>query len=259
MAIDHPFSVLSTPSKLDPWVADIRRAKAVFSSEGSPYWDDSKMDRFDFRVIESARQFKEVARLLTRDHKGEYLAIDIEASSLDDEMYTADFKVYCIQFGIVDLEGSGPNSPNDTNPVYLLPLQSEHWSGGSDPNWLGKMRDMLNELLHPRYFKIVAHNGKYDLKGLRRIGVDKCMLDRDTMMLWANIHGESPLSLKEIAYQITDLGGYEKKMDDYFEEHGTYDAPPELLTTYGCLDIVVTRHLFREAFHSDAMQEVKAP
>ena len=256
IAIDHPFSVLSTPAKLDPWMADIRRAKAVYNSEGSPYWDDSKLDRFDFRVITTARHFRKVARDLIDNHKGEYLAIDIEASGLDDRMFQSDFRVYSLQFGIVDLEGSGPNSLNDTAPVFIIPLQSEQWS--VTERWLSMMRDMLNEFLHPRYFKTVAHNAKYDLKGLGRIGVDKVMADRCTMMLWANLHGESPLSLKEIAYQITDLGGYEKKMDEYFKEHATFDAPPELLTTYGCLDIVVTRHLMRELYHSDAMQEVTA-
>ena len=65
-------------------------------------------------------------------------------------------------------------------------------------------------------------------------------------MLWSNAHGEAPMSLKEIAYQVTDLGGYEKKMEVYFEEHGTYDAPPEILVPYGGLDVVVTRHTMFE-------------
>jgi len=256
MAVDHPFSILSTPSKMDPWMADIRRAKAVYKSEGSPFWDDSKLDRFDFRVIRSVQHFNSVAKELIANHRGDYLAIDIEASSLDDKMYTDDYKVFTLQFGIVDLEGSGPNSLNDTAPVYVVPLMSEHWR--TPAGWMDKMRNSLNEFLSPRYFRVVAHNGKYDLKGLRRIGIDKVMLDRCTMMLWANLHGESPLSLKEIAYQLTDLGGYEKLMDDYFTENETYDAPPELLTRYGALDIVATRHLMREIYHSDAMQEVKA-
>jgi DNA polymerase len=245
--LDHPFTVLSNPAKLDQWAADMKRAAMVFHSEGSPYWDDSKLSRFDFQVITSVRKFKAVAKELIAHHKGDYLAIDIEASGIDEDIYMPDYRVFSLQFGIVDPDDK---KRNDSLPVYILPLQSEQWActAGKDM-WLNKMRGLLNEFLSPRYFKIVAHNGKYDLKGLRRIGVDKVYLDRDTMILWADMHGEAPMSLKEICYQITDLGGYEEAMTAYFKEHGSYDAPPDLLTTYGCLDIVVTRHLMYEHLH----------
>ena len=254
MALEHPFSILSTPAKKDQWLADFQRAKMFFYGEGSPAWEDSKASRFDFRVIESIPHFKQVARELIQKYKGDYLAIDIEASGLDENMWKPDFKVYTLQFGIVDVTDK---EMNDHLPVYILPLQSSQWSCTGDPMWLDNIRDLLNNFLAPRYFKLVAHNGKYDLKGLRRIGVDKAFLDRDTMILWADVHGEAPMSLKEIAYQVTDLGGYEKAMEAYFKEHGSYDAPPELLTLYGGLDIVVTRHLMYEHYHT-ILQQVKA-
>ena len=242
MPIEHPYAILSEPTKLDPWMADIRRAKTVLYSEGDPYWHDDKLERFDFRVIDSVSRFKEVARELTSEAKGRYMTLDVEASGLDDVMMKPDFKVFTLQFGIADMENK---AANDDLPVYILPLQSAHFPVCRDPRWLPKVTGMLNHFLDLRYFQLVAHNGKYDLKALRRIGVYS-FLAWDTMMLWSNAHGESPMSLKEIAYQVTDLGGYEKKMEAYFEEHGTYDAPPEILVPYGGLDVVVTRHTMFE-------------
>jgi uracil-DNA glycosylase family 4 len=241
MPVDHPFAVLSSPSKYKAWAADIGRAKAVLYNEGEPFWTPEKNDRFDFQLIESVAQFKTVAKDLIQNHRGSYLAIDIEASGLDEDMPKEDFKVYTLQFGVVDLK---KKCNNDDNPVYMLPIQSAHFACTQNPDWLSKLVPLLNNFL--QYFKLVAHNGKYDAKGLRRIGVDQAYIYWDTMMLWSNVNGEAPMSLKEIAYQVSDLGGYENIMTEYFAEHGTYDAPPEILVPYGGLDIVVTRHLLYE-------------
>lgn len=251
MPVEHPFSVLQSPPKLDPWLADLRRAKTVLYAEGEPFWTPDKAERFTFELIDSTRKLKAMATSIISDYPGEYLAIDIEASGLDNIMYTDKYKVYTIQLGIVDL--TDPEY-NDRLPVYIIPLQSEQFAITRHPMWLDNVTYLLNRLLHPRYFKLIAHNGKYDLKGLRRIGVDTPMLHWDTMMLWANAHGEAPMSLKEIAYQVTDLGGYEKVMEEYFQEYKTYDAPPEILLPYGGLDVVVTRHLMYE-MHRTILQE----
>lgn len=247
MPVDHPFAVLSNPAKHKTWAADIARAKAVLYSEGEPYWTEDKIERFDFRLIDSIAGFKEVARELIQNYPGSYLSLDIEASGLDEDMPKEEFKVYTLQFGVASMTDK---KKNDDLPVYILPLQSEQFAFTQSPTWLPAMTKLLNNFLHPRYFKLVAHNGKYDLKGLRRMGVTEAYLYWDTMMLWSNIHGEAPMSLKEIAYQVTDLGGYENTMVEYFKEHGTYDAPPQLLVPYGGLDIVVTRHLMYEMYNT---------
>lgn len=247
MPIEHPFSVIQSPQKYDQWMSDLRRVRTVLYSEGSPFWDDTKLDRFDFRVIESVSEFKAVARDLIADYRGHYLSLDIEASGLDNAIAMPGYDVYTIQFGIVDLEDE---QANYTNPVYILPIRSSQFLVSSDRYrdiWLPKIVPLVDKFLHPKYFKLTAHNGKYDLKGLRTVGITSPQLYWDTMMLWANEHGEAPMSLKEIAYQVTDLGGYEKDMEEYFKEHGTYDAPRELLVWYGGLDIVVTRHLMKYA------------
>lgn len=250
MPIEHPFSVLQSPAKLDPWLSDLRRAKAVFYGEGNPYWSEDKLSRFNFQVIKSERHFKQVAKYLTDNYKGACLAIDIEASGLDDDIPRDDFAVYCVQFGVVDLED---RAENERLPVYVLPIQSEQFAVCSDSMWADKCRFLLGHFFSERYFRLVGHNLKYDLKGLHRLGVP-AQGYWDTMMLWANTHGEAPMSLKEIAYQVSDLGGYEEKMVEYFEEHGTYDAPEEILVTYSALDIVVTRLLMYD-MHNGILQE----
>ena len=244
MPIEHPFSIIQSPPKLDPWLADLRRARSVLYADGEPFWTEDKLNRFDFRVIETVSQFKEAARSLINNHRDDYLALDIEASGLDHDMMLPGFKVYTVQFGPVSL--TDPKA-NYKLPVYILPLQSDYFAVSSPEYqkvWLEKILPLLNKLFS--IFKIIAHNGKYDLKGLRRVGVNDVLLHWDTMMLWANLHGEAPMSLKEIAYQVTDLGGYDKMMEEYFKEYGTYDAPPEILVPYGGLDVVVTRHLMDE-------------
>jgi DNA polymerase len=242
MPVEHPFSVLTSPSKISPWLADISRAKAVLYGEGEPFWTPDKLTRFNFELIDSPRKFIKIAKSLISTYPNGYLALDIEASGLDKDMYTTDFKIFTIQFGIIDLED---REANEALPVYILPLQSEsiYYSRAT---WLDNLVPLLNNFLDPRYFRLVAHNGKYDLKALRRLGVTTPQLYWDTMMLWANAHGEAPMSLKEIAYQVSDLGGYEEIMTAYFKEHQTYDAPPEILIPYGGLDIVVTRFLMHE-------------
>jgi uracil-DNA glycosylase family 4 len=241
--IEHPFSILSNPARRDLWMADLRRVKAVLYGEGDPYWDDSKLDRFDFRVIEDEDHLLQTARRLIRDYKGGYLSIDVEASGLDTAIQMPDFKVFTLQFGVVNTEDKWANY---TDPVYILPIQSEHFKCMP----LDRIKFLLNHFLNWRYWKIVAHNGKYDFKALRTLGVVNTYLWWDTMMLWANAHGEAPLSLKEIAYQVTDLGGYEQGMNEYFDEHDTYDAPPEIMVPYSGLDVVVTRHLMYEMENS---------
>lgn len=255
MPVDHPFSILSSPAKLEPWLADLRRARMTFYSDGSPFWSPEKLEHFNFQVITSTNHFRAVAKELIDNHRGSYLAIDIEASGVDEDMNRDDFKVFSIQFGLVDLEDK---AMNDTLPVYFLPIQSKQFDVGVGLHsmWQDKVVRLLNRFLSLDYFKLVGHNLKYDLKGLRRIGVDKAFAAYDTMMLWSVAHGEAPMSLKEIAYQVTELGGYEVLMNEYFKANDTFDAPPELLVPYACLDIVVTRHLFFE-MHNTLMQQKK--
>jgi len=250
MPVDHPFSILTTPAKLDPWLADLRRAKAVFYGDGNPYWSPEKLERFDFKVIDSIAQFKAVARELIAKHRGEYLAIDIEASGVDEAMNDDDFRVFSLQFGLIDLEG------REEHPVYFLPIQSAGFPWTSEAKWLDNTARLLNRFLSTDYFKLVGHNLKYDLKALRRIGVTEAYAVYDTLMAWSIAHGEAPLSLKTIAYEVSDLGGYEVLMDQYFKEHGTYDAPPEILISYSCLDVVLVRYLFSELYKT-ILQEKK--
>jgi uracil-DNA glycosylase family 4 len=251
--IEHPYSILTSPSKKDPWLADLRRCKAILYNEGEPFWTPDKLGRFDFQVIESIRHLKAVCRELLK-HRGEYLVLDVEASGLDEDINRDDFRAFTLQFGLADMKNK---RRNDAMPVYILPLQSTQFPQAGTSIWLDKCIGLLNNLLDPRYFKLVAHNGKYDLKVLRRIGVNTPYLWWDTMILWANAHGEASMSLKEIAYQVSDLGGYEVLMNEYFKEHGTYDAPPELLVPYGGLDVVVTRHLLYDMHHT-ILTEVSA-
>ncbi len=244
MVLDHPFAILQSPAKESMFIQDLQGVVKVLKGE-SPFWEKSKQHRFDFVPITSVNQFIQIKEeLFKTQHK--YLAIDVEASGLGRDLYLKDFKVYTLQFGVVDLANTHNNY---TNPVYILPIQSKHFlcTQQNDPGWICQIKPVINNLLSRKRFHLVAHNGKYDLKALRSaaLGVYS-YLQWDTMMLWANFYGEASMSLKEIAYQITDIGGYDKEMEAYFKEHGSYDAPQDILLPYGGLDIVVTRLLLQK-------------
>jgi len=239
MPIEHPFSVISSPGKISTWKADIRRAYSTLFEGDSPFWGEDKLSRFNFVEIKSIQQMRDIGKELVEKYRGGYLAVDVEASGLDDDIFRGDFKMYTVQFGVVDLEDKDENY---TKAVYILPFMSEHFPICRKEGWRKNAVTFLNKLLGRGYFDIVAHNGKYDSKVLRRFGIDT-YIKRDTMVMWANTHGEASMSLKDISYEVTDLGGYDAGMAAYFKEHKTFDAPPELLLPYGGMDIVATRHL----------------
>lgn len=241
MPVDHPFAVLMNPSKYDIWHADLKRAYQVLHSQGDPYWSKKKVQRYNFVPILSKTHLEQVVYSDLKKFRGKPLVFDNETSGLDDAIFRPDFRFFTLQFGVCDTK---VKENNDTLPVYILPIHSQHWDFTGDA-WLEDIRPILQDLFAPGAFKFVAHNAKYDAKVLWRFKIP-VLIDACSMVLWADEHGEASASLKEIAYQVTDIGGYEKEMEEYFKEHGTYDAPPEILNIYGGLDIIVTRYLYFE-------------
>ena len=241
MPLEHPFSVISRPGKLSSWESDLARAYAYFKNPGEdPYWNASKKGRCDFREVSTEKDLNKMLEYFKSKPKGSYLAVDVETSGLDDQMFKDDFKMFTIQLGVVNMNDSDANYED---PVFIIPFMSQHFEICQEKEWLELVKKELNTLFSEEVgLQIVAHNGKYDLKVLKRFGIE-AYLAWDTMILWANEHGEASMSLKDIAYQVTDLGGYDAEMAEYFGEHDTFDAPPELLIPYGGLDIVVTRCL----------------
>jgi len=241
MPLEHPFSVISRPGKLASWESDLARAYAYFKNPGEdPYWNASKKERCDFREVSTEKDLGKMLEYFKTKPKGSYLAVDVETSGLDDQMFKDDFKMFTIQLGVVNMEDSDANYED---PVFIIPFMSQHFPICQEKEWLELVKEELNTLFSEEVgLQVVAHNGKYDLKVLKRFGIE-AYLAWDTMILWANEHGEASMSLKDIAYQVTDLGGYDGEMAEYFGEHDTFDAPPELLIPYGGLDVVVTRLL----------------
>ncbi len=239
MPVEHPFAVLLNPARYDGWLADFKRVKEILGGEGDPFYTPSKLDRYTFDLIDSIDKLRQVINTLELMYRGSYIAFDVEASGLDDVIFTPDFKWFTLQFGVVDL---ARKAKNDSLPVYIVPVDSAHFACCRGKTW---KRDVIVELqnLFGGPFKFIAHNAKYDQKVLWRHEIP-VFSDACTMVLWANRYGEASMSLKDIAYQVTDIGGYEGLMDDFFAEHNTYDAPPDILLPYGGLDVVVTRHLF---------------
>jgi uracil-DNA glycosylase family 4 len=255
--IEHPFSILSSPAKYVGWVADLRRLKAFLNNEESPYWNSEKLKRYTFVPILSLAKLREVVdSFLESSRNFEYLAYDVETSGLDFELFNSDYKLYSIQFGFIDINDVGNN---DKLPVYFVPIESSQFKVCSDTGWVEGVREQLKKLFNSNDFsalKTVAHNAKFDLKVLHQFGVPT-IGEWCTMMLWSNLYGEASMSLKEIAYTVTDLGGYDSVIDTYFKEKGTFDAPPELLIPYGCLDIVILRHLFYKLYNTILKEDKK--
>jgi len=246
--VDHPFAVLSTPAKYTEWLSDFKRARAVLDGEGEPFYTPGKLSRFTFLLLDTLDKLEQAVSDCINNDDLEYLAFDVETSGLDDEIMRPGYKMYTIQFGLIDTNNK---KNNDILPVYIVPYESAHFIH-SDEWRLIVDRELIR--LFSSDLKCVAHNAKFDQKVLWSKGIP-VLSDRDTVILWANQYGEAPLSLKDIAYQVTDIGGYEVEMDKFFKEHGTFDAPPEVLLPYGGLDIIVVRHVMVHVMQG-VMQEM---
>jgi len=96
----------------------------------------------------------------------------------------------------------------------------------------------------------VAQNAKFEIKWtMRHFGCEPNNIVGDTKQIHHLLHEASDSSLSNLAYQYTDMGGYDTPMVEFLAENGEgshWKADPETMRIYSCGDSDCTRRIYVE-------------
>jgi DNA polymerase-1 len=220
-------------------IQDIKRASNAVK-QGISCWSMEKLAQLDYKVVKTLEDFDVMYKELKSK---KIIACDIETRG-KDVYFCEEFKkdgfhpIVSIQFS------TGPRT------AFFLPLSHSEFNWDSPA--LGIIIPLLKEILESPDTFLIGHNFKFDSKWLKQWYGITPRLSFDTMLAHG-LFGETSSSLKRLAWEYTDLGGYEEAQSAYTEsvemEEGKtkwdmYYYPLETLSTYGCCDADVTFRLF---------------
>src|SRR5699024_2671499 len=101
-----------------------------------------------------------------------------------------------------------------------IPLEHKEFSWGKDN--LDKIYEYIKEFVADPNIIKVGHNLQYDVRFLRLTkGFTEFKSNRVTMIMYyvlINQDVEASLALSDMAYELTDMGGYDKALDEYKKE-----------------------------------------
>jgi len=206
-------------------------------------WTDDSIKDLTYRVVETRADLEELWAEIRAKKK---VACDIEARSTDP--YTATytrpgFPVVSIQFS------TGPRT------AWFLPISHFDFLADDNPHglfWQSDsiyLYDFLKDIFENKEYFIIGHNFKFDSKFIAQYFGIKPKLDFDTM-LGFGLFQDTSNGLKKLAWQYSDLGGYEAEQDRYThtlpvsEQYDMFYYPMDNLVLYGCADVDVTYRLF---------------
>ncbi len=229
-----PIQTIVYPESLPTFEADLQvirnAAKGEFTQAKKTF----------YTLVDNLTKFKQMVAELWLS---EAYAFDIEATSLDP------FRSKPHPAKIVGLSFS-----YKAETAFFLPLDHPgHVWSKKERAYIVKMLKVLLEAKHNRK---IAHNGKYDIKYIRKV-LDILVehYDFDTLLAHyvavneqAGTHG-----LKILAWEFTDMGGYDDALDEYKREHPEADPdqgghygniPLEIIWQYGAADADCTFRLY---------------
>lgn len=226
----------------DSAVYDIKRAITTLNGT-TACWNENSLSKLTYRTIETEAVFEEFLNEVRRNNT---VACDIETRGKDPYRVFEDkaFPLVSIQFSTS--EGT----------AWFLPIAHEKYISDSNPTGLafdlspdGFLIKGLKEVFCSDKF-IIGHNFKFDSKFILKFLGIRVNLNFDTMLA----HGlfeETSNSLKKIAWELTDMGGYEKVQVEYTDslpsekQYDMFYYPFEQLAQYGCVDADVTFRIFK--------------
>jgi DNA polymerase-1 len=199
---------------------------------------------------------------------GKYVCID-ERSKLDSVFH----RISEVEELSVDLEtsviGDDPDFVHDhmlgtsfswqEKTGLYIPLWENHkkiWDPATETYILNSYRELLTD---PSKKKLVMHNGKFDYKFLKKVGVDlsRCVIKDgeirtpfyfDTMLAHHLIWERPPHDLKHLARRFPDLASYEGELDTYKKANKTTDygdIPMHIMYKYAAGDADATLRLYK--------------
>ena len=222
---------------------DLKRAFNAVSG-GVSCWTPGKEQTLDYRYVSDFKTFIEMNSEITT---AGIVTCDIECRGKDPyfpKFPSPGFPLTSIQFSTHS--GSGWFLPiahesfvTDLNPEGMA------WSGGEWNN----IKLALKVIFESGNIFIIGHNFKFDSKWiLKYLGI-KPKLSFDTMLAHG-LFGETSSSLKKLAWEMTDIGGYEEEQTKYTQsldddkQWDMFHYPLQSLSTYGCCDVDATFRVF---------------
>lgn len=248
----HPNMVLKQPKHMDVFSQDIITLDSILNGTVAEGRDEVNRERkyFDTDFREA---IKEIQRMIALP-KGTVIAVDLETvkanpflektptmNKTSKEMYPESETVKICAIGFSDRIGFG-----SAIPLY-------HRQSPYPGNQVGAIVKWLRELFSQDHLEFVAHNGKFELKWLRKhIGILCERLVWDTMLMhYLGITEEKGThNLKDLAWLETDMGGYDDALDDVKpkgNDEGNYDLIEwDILKVYLADDCDVTLRLLEK-------------
>jgi uracil-DNA glycosylase family 4 len=216
----HPAYVLRQADAYPTFAGDIGKVNANVNVR----WEPPVFRIFD-EEVSASRALREL-----RERAGD-VVVDIEAGAEKDIkfIHPDQYKLLCVGLCY---------APGRAIVIGETALRSGRADGQSE------VRHMLASVLENRRARIVAHNGKFDLAGLRHIA-PKAVLGFDTMLASyavderAGVHG-----LKYLAVETLGAPQYDLEIHKYLGKDKNFsDIPRDILYKYNAMDVACTYDL----------------
>lgn len=219
----HPAYVCRFPDKASLLTQDLVKAKE--NSISKTYVSKKQDVKYFF-----CNTISRVNKLFIELAKQKIVAVDVETTGLD---FTKD-KLLGVSFSWKERTG-----------VYLPLLgqqRKEIWTKEQFEYIHSKLQGFLTSSI-PKVF----HNSKFDLKMFRAIGIKTKKVVFDTLIAHYLLNeNRGTHGLDDLAWAYTDMGGYEKELDEYLPSKATsYEViPTDILSKYACADADCTFRLY---------------
>lgn len=216
-----PGQTLAYPESLPTFEADLE----VIKNAGSGVFTTAKKTFYQF--VDNLTKFKQmIAELWLSD----YYVVDSESTSLD-AFRAKPYKAAVLGFSFSYKEHEG----------FYLPLDHPgHVWNAKERAYIIKMVKALLEAKHN--FKIL-HNGKHDIKYLRKtLDIWIQRFEFDTLLgHYVGVNEKTGTHyLKILAWEFTDMGGYDDPLEQYKLEHP--EADPDQGGHYGNIPLDILWH-----------------
>lgn len=106
----------------------------------------------------------------------------------------------------------------------------------------GDARPIISEAFDRYTF--IAHNGKFDVKFLKAIGINNARVHKDTILAHHLLFEDSPHDLKSLSSLFLDAPSYGHDIEKIGSEKGYHNIPFDDLNKYGALDVYYTYYLW---------------
>lgn len=228
----HPNMIFRQPKHAKNFTTDLTNLQLLYEN-GLEFLEKQEVN---YRYLETIEEVEEEIKRLEKEAK--WLVFDIETTGLNP--FKKGSKIVCISL------------TDKTHYGVTIPLEHREFTWEKDK--LERIKGLLKNLLENPTIKKAGHNGKFDMKWLLyKYGIDVANYRFDPMLAHyiAVSEERGGHGLKELAWEHTDMGGYDNALDEYKQtlpeaERNNYDNIPwEILREYAAADVDCTMRLIK--------------